>query len=76
MLTFTGVTNAIKFKENWNAVVNPQETVDLVTFTEEILHGKLYFLCSEYSEITLTAFFSETYQKYFKRTVFCLSRFD
>ena len=25
---------------------NPQETVDLVTFTEEILHGKLHFLCS------------------------------
>ena len=26
---------------------NPQETVDLVTFTEEILNGKLHFLCSE-----------------------------
>ena len=25
---------------------NPQETADLVTFTEEILSGKLYFLCS------------------------------
>ena len=25
---------------------NPQETVDLVTFTEEILNGKLQFLCS------------------------------
>ena len=25
---------------------NPQETGDLVTFTEEILHGKLHFLCS------------------------------
>ena len=25
---------------------NPQETVDLVTFTEEILYGKLHFLCS------------------------------
>ena len=25
---------------------NPQETEDLVTFTEEILNGKLYFLCS------------------------------
>ena len=25
---------------------NPQETADLVTFTEEIIHGKLYFLCS------------------------------
>ena len=25
---------------------NPQETADLVTITEEILNGKLYFLCS------------------------------
>ena len=25
---------------------NPQETVDLVTFTEEILNEKLHFLCS------------------------------
>ena len=25
---------------------NPQETADLFTFTEEILNGKLYFLCS------------------------------
>ena len=25
---------------------NPQETVDLVKFTEEILNGKLHFLCS------------------------------
>ena len=25
---------------------NPQETEDLVTFTEEILNGKLQFLCS------------------------------
>ena len=25
---------------------NPQKTVDLVTFTEEILNGKLNFLCS------------------------------
>ena len=24
-----------------------QETADLVTFTEEILDGKLYFLCSD-----------------------------
>ena len=24
---------------------NPQETVDLVTFTEEILNGELHFLC-------------------------------
>ena len=25
---------------------NPQVTADLVTFTEEILNGKLHFLCS------------------------------
>ena len=25
---------------------NPQETVDLVTFTEEFVNGKLHFLCS------------------------------
>ena len=25
---------------------NPQFPVDLVTFTEEILNGKLYFVCS------------------------------
>ena len=24
---------------------NPQETTDLVTFTEEILHGKIHVLC-------------------------------
>ena len=29
---------------------NPQETADLVTYTEEILNGKLHFLCSEYDE--------------------------
>ena len=28
---------------------NPQEAADLVTFTEEILNGKLQFLCSVYS---------------------------
>ena len=27
---------------------NRQETADLVTFTEEILNGKLHFLCSEH----------------------------
>ena len=25
---------------------HPQETADLVTFTEEVLDGKLHFLCS------------------------------
>ena len=27
---------------------NPQFLADLVTFTEEILNGKLHFLCSRY----------------------------
>ena len=27
--------------------VNPQETADMVIFTEKILNGKLHFLCSE-----------------------------
>ena len=29
---------------------NPQVTADLATFIEEILNGKLHFLCSEISE--------------------------
>ena len=28
---------------------NPQETPDLVTFTEEILNGTLHFLCNDNS---------------------------
>ena len=32
----------------FSKVAGFQETADLVTFTEEILHGKLHFLCSEY----------------------------
>ena len=38
---------------------NSQETADLVTFTEEILNGKLYFSCSESVEIANLIFFSE-----------------
>ena len=30
---------------------NPQETADLVIFTEEMLNGKLLFLCSVGSQI-------------------------
>ena len=30
-----------------------QETVDLVTFTEEILNRKLYFLCSDSNDHTV-----------------------
>ena len=33
---------------------NPQETFDLVTLTEEILNGKLFFLCSDSSLYHLT----------------------
>ena len=33
---------------------NPQETADLVTFTKEILHGKLHFSCSvKYESCTM-----------------------
>ena len=28
---------------------NPQETADLLTFTEVILNGKLHFMCGECS---------------------------
>ena len=30
---------------------NPQETGDLATFTEEVLNGKLHFLCRGYFRI-------------------------
>ena len=30
-----------------NLLTAVQETADLVTFTEEILNGKLHFLCSD-----------------------------
>ena len=29
-------------------MTNPQESTDLITFTEEIFNGKLHFLCSGY----------------------------
>ena len=32
---------------------NPEETADLVTFTEEILNGMIHFLCSAFSLIIL-----------------------
>ena len=48
---------------------NPQETADLLTFTEEVLNGKLHFLCSVVSVILeilyllLSRFFTEAYLK-------------
>ena len=44
---------------------NPQETTDLVTFTEEILNGKFHFLCSV----------CRTANKSKLRTVFCAVTF-
>ena len=51
---------------------NPQETADLVTFTEEILDGKFHFLCSDRTDsrglrvcsnhIDLSVIYSEPYQ--------------
>ena len=32
---------------------NPEETADLVTFTEEILNGKPHFLWSEYFDVLM-----------------------
>ena len=34
---------------------NPQAAADLVTFTEEILNGKLHFLCSVRTEISFAS---------------------
>ena len=34
---------------------NPHETVDLVTFTEEIFNEKLHFLCSVRKPVKLIA---------------------
>ena len=41
---------------------NPQETADLVTFTEEILNGQLHFLCSVMNVLEMgnTIFFWST----------------
>ena len=36
---------------------NPQFAADLVTFTEEILYGKLHFLCSENSRTVASEMF-------------------
>ena len=43
-----GLRSATLLKDNESnlMVPNPQSPVDLDTFTEEILNGKLHFLCS------------------------------
>ena len=47
---------------------NPQETVDLVTFTEEILNGQLQFLCRQYFVNV------EQWAHYFRRKIFIVLR--
>ena len=50
---------------------NPQESADLVSFTEEILNGKLRFLCSVHVskhqhiyEFVTSEYFTGTQRKY------------
>ena len=45
---------------------NPEETVDLVTFTEEILNGKFHFLCSAImlSSSMLSSHYHQCYRLY------------
>ena len=57
---------------------NPQETADLVTFTEEILNRKLHFFCSEMNlrltpnmDTILTSFFSNYFWSLGPRTDIC-----
>ena len=50
--------------------LNPQEIADLVTFTEEILNGKLYFLCNESSVNTLLDTFAWFKLKLLKKDKF------
>ena len=46
---------------------NPQETADLVTFTEVIVNGKLHFLCSGYGSKVTSTFLRLLSQDGFKK---------
>ena len=48
---------------------NLQETADLVTFTEEILNGKVHFLCTEFASDALA------FDKSWKEFSFTVSNF-
>ena len=48
---------------------NPQETADFVTFTEEILNGKLHFLCSSFNSLL---FMVLNFSCLFTSNFFCL----
>ena len=49
---------------------NPQFSVDLVTFTEEIPNGKLHFLCS----VNIKLWLDEIYQDSLKRQEYAEKR--
>ena len=49
---------------------NPQFSVDLVTFTEEIFNRKLHFLCSEINHITFFISALDTGNTMVKKQVF------
>ena len=42
---------------------NPQFSMDLATFTEEILNGKLHFLCSGRDSVVITLSLTNNYLK-------------
>ena len=49
---FTAQKNKFSIKSFFTKFENPQETADLVTFTQEILNGKLHFLCNAFLKYT------------------------
>ena len=55
--------------ETTEEIPNPLETTDLVTFTEEILNGKLHFLCSV-CFISFKIFVLKTTSMYFDLTYY------
>ena len=48
---------------------NPQETADLVTFTEEILNGKLHFLCSDNINSSIHILHVRLYPRFFNFSI-------
>ena len=49
---------------------NPQENADLVTFTEEILNGKLHFLCSLRCALCCPIVNRNVYTRFEKRAIY------
>ena len=48
---------------------NPRETADLVTFTEEILNGKVHFLCIEVDNFAKVSLIDNCYYKLFNQDI-------